>query len=99
MKNITLSLNLLRPERAFVLKWLSADQLAELEKLVLNMTPAQYRLMKYGWRDEHCPVSVSGIMANYHVALFRHDRFYCRRLLRLIGDSHRFIQVGVCVGN
>ena len=48
MKTITLNLNLLKPENAFVLKWLSAEQRTQLVKLVLEMTPAQYRLLKYG---------------------------------------------------
>ena len=53
MNKTTPSLNLLKPEMAYVLKWLSADELARLEKLVLEMTPAQYRLLKYSWgRDD-----------------------------------------------
>ena len=42
---------MLKPENAFVLKWLSAKQRTQLVKLVLEMSPAQYRLMKYGWGD------------------------------------------------
>ena len=49
MNKITPSLNLLRPEQAFILKWLSPDELARLERVVLGMPPAQYRLIKYGW--------------------------------------------------
>jgi len=53
MNKTTPSLNLLKPEMAFVLKWLSADELARLEKVVLQMSPAQYRLIKYSWRLEN----------------------------------------------
>jgi len=43
------SLNLLKPEQRFILKWLSADELARLEKRILEISPRQYRLLKYGW--------------------------------------------------
>ncbi len=49
MNTIKPSLNLLRPEQAFILKWLSPDELARLERVVLDMSPAQYRLVRYGW--------------------------------------------------
>ena len=49
MIKISPSLNLLRPEQAFILKWLSPDELARLERVVLDMSPAQYRLVRYGW--------------------------------------------------
>ncbi len=56
MNITTLSLNLLKPDMAFMLKWLSADELARLETLVLEMTPAQYRVLKYSWGldDDKC---------------------------------------------
>lgn len=43
------SLNLLKPEQRFILKWLSADELARLERRILDMSPRQYRLLKYDW--------------------------------------------------
>lgn len=49
MNKPTPSLNLLRPEQAFILKWLSDDERNRLIRLVLDMTPAQYRLVRYGW--------------------------------------------------
>jgi hypothetical protein len=44
------SLNLLKPEQAFILKWLSAGELARLERRVLELSPHQYRLLKHGWK-------------------------------------------------
>ena len=49
MNRTTPSLNLLRPEQAFILKWLSDDERSRLIRLVLDMTPAQYCLVRYGW--------------------------------------------------
>ena len=49
MDKITPSLNMLRPERSFMLKYLDAGQRGELERLVLSLTPAQYNLLVYGW--------------------------------------------------
>ena len=49
MEHLNPSLNLLKPEQAFILKWLSAEELARLERRVLSMSPAQYRLLKYSW--------------------------------------------------
>lgn len=40
---------MLKPDMAFALKWLSDDEHNRLIRLVLDMTPAQYRLVKYGW--------------------------------------------------
>ena len=42
-------LNLLKPDNAFLLKWLPKCELANLETLVLAMTPEQYRLLTDGW--------------------------------------------------
>lgn len=49
MDKIKPSLNMLKPERAFMLNWLSDDERERLLRLVLDMTPAQYQLIKYGW--------------------------------------------------
>jgi len=49
MNKIKPSLNILKPDRASILKWLSPDELARLERMVLDITPAQYRFLKYSW--------------------------------------------------
>ncbi len=49
MIKISPSLNMLKPDMAFTLKWLSDDERNRLIRLVLDMTPVQYRLVKYGW--------------------------------------------------
>lgn len=49
MIKISPSLNMLKPDMAFALKWLSDDERNRLIRLVLDMTPAQYRLVRYGW--------------------------------------------------
>ena len=43
------SLNLLKPEQQFILKWLPREELARLERRVLELSPHQYQLLKYGW--------------------------------------------------
>ena len=49
MNKIPPSLNMLKPDMAFSLKWLSYDERNRLIRLVLDMSPSQYRLLKYGW--------------------------------------------------
>lgn len=49
MNTIKSSLNMLKPERAFVLKWLSVEQREQLIQAVLDMSHSDFRRLKYGW--------------------------------------------------
>lgn len=48
---IPISLHLLHPECDHILKYLSSDQLKELESRLLSISEEEYKLMKYGWGE------------------------------------------------
>jgi len=48
MNKLQPSLNLLRPENTFMLKWLTLDELGALEERVKDMSYNQYLWLMYG---------------------------------------------------